>query len=66
MKRIFIRMGGHINVRSEEELRSILRGDVEALRKCICRDGFDTDGDAYIPVDGNEGLGVEDEVDFVM
>ena len=37
-------MGGHINVRSEEELRSILRGDVEALRECICRDGFDTDG----------------------
>ena len=30
-------MGGHINVRSEEELRSILRGDVEALRELLGR-----------------------------
>lgn len=66
MKRIWIRMGGHINVRSEKELQDILRGDVEALRECICRDGFDTDGDAYIPVEGNEEFGVKDEVNFIM
>lgn len=66
MKRIWIKMGGHINVQTEEELQKILQGDVNALRECICRDGFDTDGDAYIPVEGNEELGVDEEVNFIL
>lgn len=44
-----MRVGGYVNVRDDEELKQILDGNSDTLKECINMDGFDIDGDAYIP-----------------
>lgn len=61
-----MRVGGYVNVKDDEEFKQILDGNTDALKECINRDGFDIDGEAYIPTDGNPGLDLEDDIDFLL
>lgn len=55
-----MRLGGYVTVRNTEQLKRIMQGDAAALREAINADGFDIDGDAVIPIDG------DDEINFVL
>lgn len=61
-----MRVGGYVNVRTDEELKAILSGDVKTLKECINLDGFDIDGEAYIPPEGNPSLDIDDDIDFLL
>lgn len=60
MERVWLRLGGYVTVRNTEQLKRIMQGDAAALREAINADGFDIDGDAVIPIDG------DDEINFVL
>ena len=54
-KKIWIRLGGFIEVGTENELEKIMGGDKSVLMSVIRRNGFEVNGDSYIPSeDGNE------------
>lgn len=61
-----MRVGGYVNVRDDEELKQILDGNSDTLKECINRDGFDIDGDAYIPAYANSELNIDDNIDFLL
>lgn len=63
MQSIWIRLGGFVNA-NEEEMAKILKGDKNALIKAIRENGFEVEGDSYIPEDSNEINGKEVEFDF--
>lgn len=66
MRRIWMRVGGYVRVRTDGELKDILGGDTCMLMECIRRDGFDICGDAYIPAEGNPELHLDDNIDFTL
>ena len=61
-----MRVGGYVNVKDDEELKQILNGSTDALKECINRDGFDIDGEAYIPAGANKELNIDDDIDFLL
>ncbi len=64
MKSIWLRLGGYVTA-NEEEMEKILNGDKDALVKAIRENGFEIEGDSYIPEDSNEINGKEVEFDFI-
>lgn len=65
-QRIWLRVGGYVNPLDKDEADRILSGDVDALRRCIDRDGFDIDGSAYIPPEGNPDYDIDGDIDFIL
>lgn len=61
-----MRVGGYVNVRDDEELKQILDGNSDTLKECINMDGFDIDGDAYIPACANSELNIDDDINFLL
>lgn len=57
MKKIWIRLGGFISA-DENTAKKIMDGDADALVGAIKENGFEVNGDSYIPYDecedGNE------------
>lgn len=49
MEKIWIRLGGFITVNSENEKQKIMSGDKGVLMSVIRRNGFDVNGESYIP-----------------
>ena len=56
-KKIWIRLGGFVEVDTENELEKIMGGDKGVLMSVIKRNGFEPNGESYIP---NE----EGDIDF--
>ena len=65
-QRIWMRIGGYINPLDKDVVDRILGGDVPTLMECINRDGFDIDGEACIPPDGNMGYNIDDDINFLL
>lgn len=61
MQSIWLRLGGFVTA-DDEEMAKILKGDKNALISAIRKNGFEVEGDTYIPEDSNEING--EEVDF--
>lgn len=64
MAKIWVRVGGYVTV-TEKEKEEILNGHESVLYDAI-RNGFELDGETYIPADGNEGLNLDDDITFVF
>lgn len=60
MTKIWLRLGGYITA-DQETIQSIKKGDEQALVKAIKENGFEVNGDTYIP-DPEVDFG--NEVDF--
>ena len=56
-KKIWVRLGGFIEVDTENELEKIMGGDKGVLMSVIKRNGFELNGESYIPND-------EGDIDF--
>jgi hypothetical protein len=53
--KIWIRLGGFVKADTEKEVEKIMSGDKSVLMSVIRRNGFEVNGDSYIPSeDGNE------------
>lgn len=61
MEKIWIRLGGFITVNSENERQKILSGDKGVLMSVIRRNGFEVNGESYIPAGVNSNT---EDVDF--
>ena len=48
MKKVWLRLGGNVTA-SKEEMSRILNGDVDALISAIKANGFELNGETYIP-----------------
>lgn len=48
--RIWIRVGGFVSA-DHDECVKIMDGDADALVNAIKKNGFEVDGDTYIPID---------------
>lgn len=68
MKKIWIRLGGYVSA-DASTIDAIIDGDKSALIKAIKENGFELNGESYIPVItdvyGDE-VGVDEEVYFVF
>lgn len=63
MQSIWLRLGGFVSA-DEKTMAKILNGDKDALISAIRENGFEVEGDAYIPEDSNEINGEEVNFDF--
>lgn len=61
MKKVWIRLGGFISA-DEDTIKKIMSGDEEALVKAIKDNGFELNGETYIPADENDDE--SEDVDF--
>lgn len=61
-----MRVGGYVNIKDDKELKQILDGNSDALKECINRDGFDIDGEAYIPACANKEFNMDNDIDFLL
>jgi hypothetical protein len=59
MKKVWIRLGGTITA-DEETMNDILCGNANALLKAIKKNGFEVNGESYIPANEER----ESDVDF--
>lgn len=59
MKKVWIRLGGVIAA-DEKTMEAILNGDSNAVIKAIEKNGFELNGETYIPAQGD----IERDVDF--
>ena len=59
MKKVWIRLGGIVTA-DEKTMQAILNGDSDALIKAIKQNGFEINGETYIPAIGE----IEKDVDF--
>lgn len=60
MKKIWLRLGGYIQVSNKEDLERILKGDSKTLVSVIKENGFTLNGETYIPQLGD----IEQDIDF--
>ena len=66
MSKVWLRLGGSIQTTSTEQLEAIKRGDVNALLQALKDNGFEVDGNSYIPERQLDGDGdVEFELPFM-
>ena len=61
MAKIWIRLGGFITVDSENEGQKIMSGDKGVLMSVIRRNGFELNGESYIP---NEDTNTDVDFEF--
>lgn len=59
MTKIWIRLGGFITANSENERLKIMSGDKGVLMSVIRRNGFELNGESYIPSEGEETQDVD-------
>ena len=50
MEKVWIRLGGYVSA-SPERMKLIMAGDATALREAIRTNGFELDGESYIPLE---------------
>ena len=63
MKKIWIRLGGYIFA-DNETMAAIMNGDEEALLKAIKENGFELNGETYIPEQDDCGNRIDCEMEF--
>lgn len=62
MAKIWVRVGGYVTVTYKEK-EEILNGHGSVLYDAL-HNGFELDGETYIPADGNEDLNLDDDITF--
>ena len=55
MKKVWIRLGGYVSA-DEETMKKVMVGDEDALLKAIKENGFELNGESYIPINGDEDV----------
>ena len=55
MKKVWIRLGGYVSA-DENTMNAIMEGDEDALVKAIKENGFEVNGESYIPLTDNEDV----------